>query len=257
MIELRKLIVFLCVSLLFIYLVWINFNVFRKFGQKKLLSALLISGLGLILCGTFFDMISNLINMELRNIISISFTAGALTFVVYIILWINYMIQILSSLNESANNDPMTGVYNRMGFENAFKRKIEKKESFYIMVFDLDKTKIINDNFGHLKGDKYIISAATVIEDEIGENGFVGRTGGDEFVAFIENINEKEIENIKFSIKNRVAHIFYKQNTQISIGYSKFEKDGRTFEELLSFADKKMYEDKKKERFLNDNEITI
>jgi diguanylate cyclase (GGDEF)-like protein len=52
-----------------------------------------------------------------------------------------------------------------------YERKITIQESFYIMFFDLDKTKIINDNFGHLKGDKYIISTARIIKDYMGGNG--------------------------------------------------------------------------------------
>lgn len=256
MIEIRKLVVFLFVALLFIYMIWINFRVLNKFGHKKLLSVLMISGLGLITIGTFFDMISNLVDMKFGTLIPICFTVGAIIFVIYIILWSNYIAQMMSTLNEYAHNDPMTGLYNRMGFEKVFEIKIESQESFYIMVFDLDKTKMINDNFGHLKGDQYIISASKIIKDEIGKNGFIGRTGGDEFVALIENINEEEIENIKLFIKDRVLHIFHKQNTQISIGYSKYKEDGETFEELLSFADKKMYEDKKKrkENFFNDKE---
>jgi diguanylate cyclase (GGDEF)-like protein len=240
-------------------MIWINFRVLNKFGHKKLLSASMIIGLGLISVGTFFDMISNLINMNLGTLIPTCFTLGAIIFVVSIMLWSKYMVEIMTALNEYAHNDSMTGLYNRMGFEKVFEKKIAIQESFYIMVFDLDKTKIINDNFGHLKGDKYIISAARIIKDEIGENGFIGRTGGDEFVALVENITEEKIEDIKFFIKNRVSHIFNKQNTQISIGYSKYKKDGETFEELLNLADKKMYEDKKKikEISLEDRQIII
>ncbi len=244
MIELRKLVVFLFVLALFIYLVWINVKVLNKFEHKRFLSVLMIGGLGLILAGTFFDVISSLIHMKSNIVISVCFTVGAVIFVIAIILWSNYMAKIMIALNESAHNDPMTGVYNRMGFEKVFKKKIEMQKSFYVMVFDLDKTKIINDNFGHLKGDQYIIRTARIIKDEIGKNGFIGRTGGDEFVAFLENINEEEIEDIKYFIKNHVSNIFYKQNTQVSIGYSRYKKDGETFEELLNFADKKMYEDK-------------
>ena len=259
MIEFRKMIVFVFVSILFIYMVWINFSVLKKFNHRKYLPFLMFLGLGLINLGTFFDMISNITNMKFVTLIQTCFTVGAIIFVVYIILWSKYMVEIMTNLDECAHNDPMTGLYNRMGFEKVFKRKIEIGEYFYIMVFDLDKTKIINDNFGHLKGDKYIISAARIIKDEIGENGYIGRTGGDEFVALVENITEEQIEDIKFCIKNRVSRIFNKQNTQISIGYSKYKKDGETFEELLSFADKKMYEDKKKRKeiSLNDQQIII
>ena len=259
MIELGKVIVFVFVALLFIYMIRINFLVSNKFGHKKLLSASMIVGLGLISAGTFLDIISNLMNREFTTLISICFTAGSIIFVLYLILWSNRMIKIMNDLNEGANNDSMTGLYNRMGFEKVFKRKIERKKPFYIMVFDLDKTKLINDNFGHLKGDQYIIKTAKIIKDQIGKNGFVGRTGGDEFIALIENINEEEIENIKFFIKNHVSHIFCKQNTQVSIGYSKYKKDGVTFKDLLSCADKRMYEDKRqrKESIFNDQESII
>jgi len=259
MIEFRKSMVFLFVLVLFIYMIWINFSVLKKFNYRKYLPFLMLIGLGMITLGTFFDMISSFIDMKFELLIPTCFTIGAIIFVIYIILWSKYMVEIMTTLNECAHNDPMTGLYNRMGFEKIIERKIAIQESFYIMVFDLDKTKIINDNFGHLKGDKYIISAARIIKDEIGENGFIGRTGGDEFVALVENINEEEIEDIKLFIKNRVSHIFHKQNTQVSIGYSRYKKDGQTYEELLSFADKRMYEDKKKRKeiLFNNKEIII
>lgn len=254
MVEFRKLIVFVFVSILFIYMVRINFGVLKKFNSRKYLPFLMLIGLGLITLGTFFDMISNLIDMKFVTLIPTCFTAGAILFVLYIILWSKYMVEIMTNLNECAQNDPMTGLYNRMGFEKVLKRKIDRKKTFYIMIFDLDKTKSINDNFGHLKGDQYIIRTAKIIKDQIGENGFVGRTGGDEFIAFIENMTEEEIKNIKLFIKNRVSYIFHKQNTQVSIGYSRYKRDGDTFQELMSFADKKMYEDKKKIKHISFNE---
>jgi len=247
-IEIRKLILFIVVLILFIYMILINFGVFNKYGHKKLISAFMISGLGLISVGAFFDMISNLIDIKCETLISTCFTAGEIIFAVFIILWSNNMARVIYNLNKCANNDPMTGLYNRKGFENIFLRKINTKASFYIMVFDLDKTKLINDKYGHLEGDQYIIRAAKIIKTVIGKNGFVGRTGGDEFIALVENIKEEKIEEIKYSIKNRVSHIFSKQSTQISIGYSKYKRDGKTFENLLSFADKRMYEDKQNRR---------
>lgn len=251
MVELRKVIVFIFVSFLFVYMIWINFSVLNKFGHKKLLSALMISGLGLISIGTFFDMISSLSGMKFRNLIQICFTAGAIIFVTYIILWSNHIAKILANLNQHAHTDAMTGVYNRIGFERELRKKSSrKKESFYVMVLDLDKTKEINDNFGHLNGDRYIISAAKIIKDEMDKIGFVGRTGGDEFVAFLENVNEYDIEKIKHCIKIRVSNIFLKENKNmnISIGYSKYEKDGQDYDELLRIADERMYEDKKKRK---------
>lgn len=247
MIELRKLIVCIFVLILFIYMIQINFKVSNKFGQKKFLSALMISGIGLIFCGTFFDVIAGLLSIQLKTLITTCFTFGAVIFVTYIILWSNYIIRIINSLDKGAHNDLMTGLYNRVGFEKVLKRKLERRRAFYIVVFDLDKTKEINDNYGHLKGDQYIIRTAKIIKNLIGKNGFVGRTGGDEFIAYIENINDDEMENIKANIKKKVSNIFPNHNTQVSIGYSRYKRDGKTIEDLINSADKKMYKDKRKE----------
>lgn len=242
--ELRKIIVFLVVTLIFIYMIKINFSLLTKYGHKKRLSALLILGLGLISAGTFFDVIAFLIDIRLNDIISICFTAGAIIFGTYIILWSRYIINIITKLHKKAHNDSMTGVYNRVGFELIFREKSMEDNSFYIMVFDLDKTKRINDTLGHSKGDEYIINAANIINEEIGINGFVGRTGGDEFVAFVKNIGEEGINEIKELIKKRVANIKNMEGTQISIGYSFGEREGNNLKELLEVADKRMYMDK-------------
>ncbi|WP_297416772.1 GGDEF domain-containing protein [Clostridium sp.] len=259
MVWLSKLIIFLFVSFLFIYMVWINYKVLNKFVYKKKISAVGISGLGLILAASFLDMISNLIHIGVENIINICLLIGVGVFVTYLIFWVNCIVKVISTLNRNVNNDPMTGLHNRKGLEKFFERKISIGQSFFIMAFDLDKTKRINDSLGHLVGDKYIISSARIIKNRIGRKGFVARTGGDEFIAIIENISEKEIENIKLLIKNGVSHIFSNQNTQVSIGYSKYKEDGITLEDLMNIADKRMYEEKRsrKERLLDSQENII
>lgn len=245
MIELRKVVMFIVVTFLFIYMLLINLKISRNFRCKKVLSALMISGFGLISIASFCDIISDLVEINLHNVISTCFTAGAIVFGAYMILWSNYVVKIIFKLNKSANKDPMTGLYNRKGFEELFKRKSKTQKYFYIIVFDLDKTKVINDNFGHQKGDKYITDSAIIIKEEIGKNGFIGRTGGDEFVAFAGNINEEEVEKIIFYIKDRVTKIFRKEKTQISIGYSVYGRDGKDLWQLMRIADKRMYNDKK------------
>lgn len=252
LIEMRKLLVFLVVTSIFMYMMWINFRVLNKYSNKKILSAFMISGLGLISVGTFLDVLADFMNIRLNNIISTCFTAGAIVFGLYIVLWTKYLVNVISSLYRKAHNDTLTGVYNRSGFEKVFEEKISQKPIFYIMVFDLDETKMINDTFGHVIGDEYIISAANIIQDEIGKNGFVGRTGGDEFVACLESTNEIEIERVKFKIKRRVANIFNMCSTEISIGHSIYGRDAVNMNELFKIADKRMYEDKKSRKKIDE-----
>lgn len=253
MVELRKVIVFLVVMSIFLYMIWLNFKILNKYSNKKFLTALMISGLGLISAATFLDVISELTNIKFNNMISICFTAGAILFGAYIVLWSRYVVKIIASLHKKANNDIMTGVYNRSGFRKNLKQVEVKKTTFYIMVFDLDKTKVINDNFGHLKGDQYIIEAAKIIQEEIGKVGFVGRTGGDEFIACVEKVSEEEVRKIISSIKKKVTNIFKYHDTKISIGYSRAWKDAWSSDDLIKMADKRMYEDKKSKRGYLEN----
>lgn len=245
MIELRKLTVFIFVAFLLIYMLYITFYCLKKFTLRKSLFFIMILGLGLITAATFLDMISNFTNGRYVVYIRLFFTSGAILFIIGIVMWGNYIKKTLSVFYENARTDPMTGVYNRKGIEEAFERAVKKREKFYIMSFDLDGTKVINDNFGHLIGDKYIMSAVKIILEEIGDGGVLGRFGGDEFVAIIEKIDEEIKEKIKNSIKQRVSCIFPDKSTRISIGYSLYGRDGKSLKQLLKSSDIKMYEDKK------------
>ncbi|SHI74337.1 diguanylate cyclase (GGDEF) domain-containing protein [Clostridium cavendishii DSM 21758] len=242
MLELSKVIVFLFVLTLFIYMLWMSFNIFKL---NKFLIFLMSIGLGLITLGTFLDVISNLTYINFYICIKVSFTLGAIIFTIFILLGVNYIKKEIDVLNKFIGIDIMTGVYNRKGIEECFKKFIEEKKMFYIMFFDLDKTKIINDNFGHLIGDEYIRNSAKIIYSEIGMHGAVGRIGGDEFVAILQYTNEEKLEHIKASIKKEVSNIFKDENTSISIGHSVYGKDDVDFRKLLNIADERMYEDKK------------
>jgi hypothetical protein len=67
-------------------MIWINFSVLKKFNRRKYLPFLMLIGLGLITLGTLFDMISSLTDMKFEILIPTCFTAGAIIFVLYIML---------------------------------------------------------------------------------------------------------------------------------------------------------------------------
>lgn len=244
MIDIRKLIVFISVLILFIYLLIRTLYSMKMYEIKSSLFLIMILGSGLFTIGTFFDLISSIYLENFKLLINISFTAGSVIFMIGVLLWDAYIRKIIFNLNKLAHTDSMTGIYNRRGFEQAFERIIKTHESFYVMVFDLDETKRINDSFGHLSGDKYIIDSVQIIKEAIGLRGFLGRTGGDEFAALIGHTDDNKIVEIETSIKKHVSKIFADKKTSISIGHSLYGKDGITFEQLLKAADKNMYKDK-------------
>lgn len=103
---------------------------------------------------------------------------------------------------ESANRDPLTGLWNRLGLEVAFQREIKKAvetknyKGTGVLFFDIDNFKSFNDCFGQLVGDDLIKEIARRVRDEVRFTDVVCRFGGDEFVAVISNISRKEMEGV-------------------------------------------------------------
>ena len=122
-----------------------------------------------------------------------------------------YMLEYERMINEqlSANTrelmktsevDELTGISNRYGLKKRFNKLCEiarfQKYKICLGIFDVDRFKSYNDEFGHLKGDECLKEIAQILLDTAGEEYFVSRYGGDEFV--ILGINKTEEELRKF-----------------------------------------------------------
>lgn len=148
--------------------------------------------------------------------------------------------------------DGLTGLMNRGYFDDQLHRILREAEvgdmSFCVAIFDLDGLKVINDLFGHEKGDDYLILLADLLKREF-KDAILGRIGGDEFAGIftIDEIQLKDrlelirhvfIEIVEEKTENRLHSGF-------SYGISKYSKDGTTYKIILRKADKNMYEYKK------------
>lgn len=148
--------------------------------------------------------------------------------------------------------DPLTGIYNRRGFEKNISGKFDedgnRKCDLAIASIDMDDLKLINDTFGHNTGDEAIKETADCIEGALIEGEFVARMGGDEFVAilvlsevgrigkFIRTVN-KSIDKINKSGKNQYT-------LGVSIGTCELT-DWHGVVDCMNKADKAMYLEKK------------
>ncbi|MDD5832215.1 MAG: EAL domain-containing protein [Clostridiales bacterium] len=95
-------------------------------------------------------------------------------------------------LQEEANSDPLTGLLNRRGFNAAIGRIKNEDYPIALYIFDLDNLKMINDRFGHDAGDRVITAFAEILKENTRVGDILCRYGGDEFVAVLGNINDKE-----------------------------------------------------------------
>ncbi len=206
---------------------------------------ILISGLSLLAVATFFDMLARAMNNNnIYFIIKSCFSIGGILYIVGIILWSNFTKKMINDLERIVLIDSLTGVLNRNGLIRIFDTMVNNKESFYIIVCDLDGTKKINDTLGHIEGDRFIYNTSQVLINIIGSHGHVSRFGGDEFVVILKHKELFEVEEYIFNIKEKIAALYLQDNFGISIGYCSFPLEGQSFEQLIRVADSRMYEDK-------------
>ena len=143
-------------------------------------------------------------------------------------------------------HDEMTGVYNRRYFENEIERlNSSRRHPISIIIGDLDGLKKVNDNYGHKRGDKYIVNAADILSKNSRKEDIIARIGGDEFAVILPATNHEAgkcfCERIMRSIDD-----FNEQNKpvvdlSISLGLAVMEDKNQSLKEIFNKADQRMY----------------
>jgi diguanylate cyclase (GGDEF)-like protein/PAS domain S-box-containing protein len=152
-------------------------------------------------------------------------------------------------LLERTLRDPLTGLYNKLATENLIKESLDnapKLALFAFVLFDLDNFKHINDNFGHICGDRVLSKIATAMSSLLRSSDIIGRIGGDEFVVLIRDLpNElhaiKKVGAILSSISNAFNMNDDGFSVSASAGISFFSSHGTTYLELFEKADTSLY----------------
>lgn len=148
----------------------------------------------------------------------------------------------IGSLQNKVSKDELTGLGSRSAFDQVMESKIQEKTPFYFIYMDLDEFKKINDDYGHLTGDRYLREFSDRIK-EIGEAGMAFRIAGDEFVLLVQ---EKEIEDIIKGL-GRIDFTLPSTKTRfrgVSFGISHFPDDSMEKDYLIYLADQRMYKSK-------------
>lgn len=160
-----------------------------------------------------------------------------------------------NKLNEAlienlANYDQLTQLPNRRSLIHDCEHRIMKatqSEKGYLLFFDIDGFKNINDNFGHDAGDEFLIQLGAFFSAIPLLKGAIYRNGGDEFVALVggESITKDHITYLADFIHKRFKKVWKLKNGEVlcntSIGVACYPEDGHTPQELLQKADKAMY----------------
>ena len=152
--------------------------------------------------------------------------------------------------NYLAYHDPLTGLYNRVNFEEYLSHALfsaKRHENILAILFiDLDRFKVINDTLGHDIGDEVLITVASRLKSALRESDFISRWGGDEFVVILENLSSTSeaaiiatniIDTLKEPMEIKSHHLI----TTASIGISLYPENGEDANTLIKHADSAMY----------------
>lgn len=163
----------------------------------------------------------------------------------------------VTKLNSLWAYDMLTQLYNRAGFYDKVKYKLEEMvkndEKAFLVFFDVDGLKRVNDTLGHEAGDVLIQTIADCIRDNLTDKMIAMRYGGDEFVVFGSFEHRKEVEDyvnrVQASIKLINDHQMYNFVLSTSIGGSGYyARDIKDLSVLIDQADQNMYEEKRKKK---------
>ena len=154
--------------------------------------------------------------------------------------------------------DGLTGAWNRRYLEVQFNRLARRmldrtNDKVYFGLLDIDDFKQINDEHGHLKGDDVLKEITTVFQRALGENGYVFRIGGDEFVILFETSDYQAA--LQRATDELREDSLIPKGVEVSIGIVEVQgaRSEINMESLYKHADKSLYAAKNRKRDTREN----
>lgn len=160
-------------------------------------------------------------------------------------------------LDHQAHHDPLTGLPNRLLFENRLRSALDGSRADdqlgAVLFLDLDRFKQINDSLGHPVGDQLLKAIAARLKLQLRDIDTVARLGGDEFIILLPGLHQpQDAEQIAQKLLECFGAPFQLENHEFfisaSIGISLYPKDGLDVATLVKNADAAMYQSKAKGR---------
>jgi diguanylate cyclase (GGDEF)-like protein len=153
-----------------------------------------------------------------------------------------------------ATIDALTGLHNRGWLDDRFDREIKRSErdllDACLLMIDVDHFKNINDRYGHLAGDRVLVTVGRSIKETLRPNDMVARYGGEEFSVLLPETTVDNAATIAERLRMRVSRAdpgtlqeLRLPKVTVSIGVAGF-RPGGSLETLIAEADAAMFEAK-------------
>lgn len=159
----------------------------------------------------------------------------------------------LDGFDVSYTRDALTGLFNKKDIEIIVRQcmKYHPDQEIALAILDLDDFKQVNDSRGHMFGDEVLLRATEVMKSAVGDKGYVGRIGGDEFMLVLTGANsEDEQRNVLRSVKNGIMQMYTMNEDGFvqtcSIGCARTPLNTKDYRQLFKLADYALYLAKEK-----------
>ena len=152
-----------------------------------------------------------------------------------------------------SKTDQLTKVHNRLYIDEILQKQyyrfFRNDEECSLILMDIDYFKEINDTYGHITGDLFLVEFAKLLKNNIRESDIVGRWGGEEFLIIMPHSNMSDAKELAQKLKDIITKFnFTKVGFKtVSFGVSQFVR-GFSIEQLLDSADKALYKSKENGR---------
>jgi len=167
-----------------------------------------------------------------------------------------------AQLLRQSQTDPLTGLLNRRGFSECFLQTqqllAQRNEAIALVLLDVDYFKQVNDRYGHDVGDEVLRRIASILQQRLRKDDFIGRWGGEEFILLLPNTDAESAVRVCEALRKAIAEMLIEvQGQQLAVTATfgvTAQADAKVgLEQLLKHADDALYQGKSSGR----NQVVI
>jgi len=158
----------------------------------------------------------------------------------------------LEAVEEIASRDELTKLPNRRKMQQQINENIKRRNTFCVVILDLNNFKLLNDRYGHNAGDDLLKQFSSELKSGTRADDIVGRWGGDEFIAVMLCAEQEALAYIerlkswafgKYTLTEASGHPGTEIQMEAAIGVAQW-RDGETLQRVVERADANMYASK-------------